>query len=201
MQPSSLKRERIDWQAVRRRLEASERALEEALAPAGQRTEEVYRRRAVKLAQPERQNSSSAGLPTLVFRLGQEHYAIEMKHLAEVLPLGYYAPVPRSPKQLLGVISFRGELRAVVDLAQVLAASPEGTGDTGFVLMLRPARGGEQIGLKIDSIETLRDIQPEELLPPAPGSFVTALVSGSLVLLNVGAVLANAFSDRESSTK
>lgn len=202
MPRTSLKRERIDWQAVRSRLQANERGLDQAMTPNAQRIEDAYHRRAVKLAQVDKQNSLlSDGVPVLVFRLGQERYAIEMKYLAEVLPFGYYAPVPLSPKQFLGVIGLRGEVRAVVDLRHLLAPSSEGASDSGFVLMLRPAAGREQIGLKVDSIEELREIRPEELTPPAPGSFVTGLVSGSLTLLSVDAVVTNIFSIQESPTK
>ena len=169
MQRTSLKRERIDWQKVRSRLDASSRAAEQALIPSAQRMEDAYRRRAIKLAQTDRQNLRlSVGLPVLVFRLGQERYAIEMKHLAEVLPLGYYSPVPRSPPHFLGVISVRGDLRAVIDLQRLLALSSDGSSTAGLVLMLRPRAGNEQMGFKVDSIEEICEIRPEELTRQRP---------------------------------
>jgi chemotaxis signal transduction protein len=199
MQPASLIKERIDWQVVRNRLHANERVLEQALTPTAQRIDDVRRKRAVNLAQVGKETFLlSSGVPVLVFRLGQERYAIELKHVAEVLPFGYHAPVPRSPPQFLGLISVRGELRAVVDLRHFSSAEASAS---GVVLMLRRGTGNEQVGLKVDSVEELREIRPEEVTEPAAGSFVAGLTDGSIALLSVNAVLERVFSNQESPTK
>jgi len=62
--------------------------------------------------------------------------------------------------------------------------------------MLR--RPGREIGLKVDAIEELREIRPEELSAPAQGRYVKGIASGALMLLNVEAVLAAVFSKEES---
>ncbi|MEP7352585.1 MAG: chemotaxis protein CheW [Acidobacteriota bacterium] len=199
MQRASLSQGHIDWEAVRSGMQVNEHALEQSLTPTRQRIEEVYRKRAVQLAQIEKRTSLTAGLPVFVFRLGLESYAVELKYLSEVLPLGYCAPIPRSPAKFLGVMSVRGELRTVVDLRQVLAPSAEGPNNTGFILLLRVESGEEQIGLKVDSIEELREIRPEELTGPVAGSFVAGCASGQLTILNVDAVVASVLAKREFS--
>lgn len=84
----------------------------------------------------------------------------------------------------------------MLDLAALLLIPEDGERDSGFVLMLR--RPGREIGLKVDSIEELREISPKELSVPAPGTYVTGIASDALILLNVEAVLAAAFSKEES---
>jgi chemotaxis signal transduction protein len=201
-----MKRTNIDWEIVRSRLRASEHALEEALAESPERVENAYRQRAVRLAgkqvDPGRE---SASLPVLVFRLAlaTERYAIELKDLAEVLPFAHCAAVPGASAEFLGVINLRGELRAVLDLRRLLGLSENGLSedadkDSGFVLML--SRPGHEIGLKVDHIEDVREIRPEDLALPARGTYLTGFTSGTLTLLRADAVLAEVFSREQVLT-
>jgi purine-binding chemotaxis protein CheW len=118
--------------------------------------------------------------------------------VSEALPFTHCTRAPGSPPHFRGVVNLRGELRAVLDLATLLGLSKNGDRDSGFVLMLR--RPGREIGLKVDAIEELREIRPEELSVPAQGNFVKAIASGALMLIDVEAVLAAAFSKEESLT-
>jgi purine-binding chemotaxis protein CheW len=194
-----MKRARIDWDVVRSRLRSSERALEEALAESPERIDAAYRQRAIHLARGQaEQGPDSPGLPVLIFHLGQERYAIEAQDVAETLPFARCTPVPGSPPHFLGVINRRGELRAVLDLGPLLGLPENGQKDAGFVLILR--RQGREIGLKVDRIEDLRAIRPEELSAPGEGKYVKQIASGTLMLLSVEAVLAEVYSKQESLT-
>jgi purine-binding chemotaxis protein CheW len=202
MKPMKLKKGNIDWGQVRDRLRVSESALEEAQAASPRRIEDAYRRRAVWLARGHTERKPvSAGLPVLVFRLAKERYAIELKEVAEVLPFAECAPVPGSP-QFLGVINLRGELRAVVDLGRLLLSSAGENSDAGFVLILRNQNsrpgargvGDQEIGVKVDHIQELREIQPEDVSLTAQGQYVKGIASGTLLLLDVDSVLEEVFS-------
>jgi purine-binding chemotaxis protein CheW len=208
MKPLKLKKAGIDWGQVRDRLRVSESAVEEAQAASPRRIEDAYRRRAVWLAKGHAERKAvSTGLPVLVFRLAKERYAIELKELAEVLPFAGCAPVPGSP-QFLGAINLRGELRAVVDLGRLLLSSAGENSDAGFVLILRNQNsrpgghgvGAQEIGVKVDDIQELREIQPEELTLPAQGNYGKGLVCGTLLLLDVDALLAEVFSKEGALT-
>lgn len=185
----------VDWPLVHVRLEADALALEQVLTPSPSRIEEAYRSRAVRLAQanPQQRGPARPGLPVLVFRVGPERYAMEIQHLAEVLPLGYFAPIPRSPAQFLGVVSVRGELRAVVDLQHLLGLSEGAANRSGFILLLRAHAGGEQLGLKVDRIEELCEIRTEDLANPDSGRFAIGLSGGGLSLLRLDRVLESVF--------
>jgi purine-binding chemotaxis protein CheW len=190
-----MKRAAIDWDLVRTRLRASEAALEEAATENPARLEAAYRERAARLAKVHvRSKPAAAGLPALVFRLNKERYAIELKDVAEVLPLAGCTPVPGSPPEFLGVINLRGELRAVLDLGRLLSLSANEDGHSGFVLILR--RQGREIGLKIDRVEDLLEIRPEELTLPVEGKYVKALTPDTLMLLDVDAVLDGVYSQQ-----
>jgi chemotaxis signal transduction protein len=186
-------RTKIDWEVVRSRLRANEHALKEALAESPERIEAAYRHRAIRLAKKQADPGPvSASLPVLVFRLGTELYAVELQDLAEVFPFAQCAAVPGAPKEFPGVINMRGELRAVLDLGLLLGLPENTDRDSGFVLMLR--QQGREIGLKVDLIEDLREIRPEDSALPAQGKYAKGLTSGTLTLLSVDAVLAEVFS-------
>jgi purine-binding chemotaxis protein CheW len=188
----------INWEHARARMRASERALEDALAESPERVESAYRRRALRLAAlPVERGPVTAGLPALVFRLGTERYAVELKDVAEVLPFTRCTSVPGAPAEFLGVINLRGELRAVLDLGRVLVSAESGNLDSGFVLVLR--RPSQGIGLKVDVIDELREIQREELMPAQGGCF-KGLVGGTLILLDVEKVLEKALPKEELLT-
>jgi twitching motility protein PilI len=199
-----MKRSGIDWEQVRHRLLAIERSVEEALADSPARIEAAYRRRAIRLAKRQVElEPVSAGLPSLVFGVARERFAIELKELSEVLPFVSATPAPGAPPWLCGVINLRGEIRAVVDLRRLLTPSEDAEGeagfvDPGFVLML--CRPGSEIGLRVDRIEGLRAIRPDELGPAIQGNYVRAIASGALMLLNVEVVLAQILSKEESLT-
>jgi purine-binding chemotaxis protein CheW len=187
-----MKRAAIDWDNVRERLRASELALAEALAEGPERIEAAYRQRAVRLAQGQTEHEpASTGLPMLIFRLAQELYAIELQEVAEVLPFARCTRVPGGPPNFLGVINLRGDLRPVLDLGRLLAGSENGNSDSGFVLMLR--RSGQEIGLKVDRIEELREIRPDDSGVVPGGRYVKGVASGALMLLSVDAVLGEVF--------
>ncbi len=201
-----MKRGTIDWEQARKRLRVSESGLEQSLVASPQRVEAAYRLRAARLANekasPKRKRGESehkpvsSGLPVLVFWLAQERYAIELKELAEVIPFAGCTPVPGAPAQFLGVINLRGELRAVLDLGRLLAPAEPGNSDSGCVLVLRSVSHG--IGLKVERIGELREIRPEELTLPARGNYLQGITSETLMLLDIEAVVAKAFSKEES---
>ncbi len=187
----------VNWEQVRSRLRASEEALNEALRAGPQRVQIAYRQRAVRLANTQASTTAiSPGLPVIIFRLARERYAIELKDLSEVLPFTRCTPLPGAPPQFLGVINLRGELRGVLDLYQLLALPENESTKSGFILMLR--RSGLGVGLKVDSIEELHEIRPEELTRPMQTNYLKGLASGTLPLLDADMLLADVFSKEES---
>ena len=170
---------------------------DEALRAGPQRIQIAYQQRAVRLAKTQSSPTAvSPGLPVIIFRLARERYAIELKYLAEVLPFTRCTPVPGAPPQFLGVINLRGELRGVLDLSQLLALPESESTKSGFILMLR--RSGLGVGLKVDSIEDLYEIRPEELTRPMQANYLKGLASGTLPLLDADILLADVFSKEES---
>lgn len=74
------------------------------------------------------QTSARADAPVpvtdaLVFTVGDEHHAIVLRSVREVVTAAEVAPVPGSPGWLLGMVNLRGDVVPVVDSGQALSAS------------------------------------------------------------------------------
>ncbi len=54
----------------------------------------------------------------LTFQIGKEHFAVCVNFALEVLEQQYITPVPKSPKYILGIINFRGQILPVMDMHQ-----------------------------------------------------------------------------------
>jgi len=60
----------------------------------------------------------------LVFRLGNDRYAIEATQVVEVLPLVNWKCVPRSPGGVAGIIDYHGTPIPLIDLMELALGMP-----------------------------------------------------------------------------
>lgn len=183
---------RFDWAAIKNRLKQGQLGL----GVERQKAEAVFRQRAEQLAKPRAlPGAASRGVSALTFYLGQECCAIELAELAEVLPFAACAPLPGAPPELLGVVNRRGELRPVVELSRLLGLPRSAEADPGQVLFLRRQTLGT--GLRVDRIDQVRIMAPEELLLPGgesaalPTRYAKGLIPGVLILLSAEMILSH----------
>jgi purine-binding chemotaxis protein CheW len=132
--------------------------------------ETVWRERAERLAR--RPVSAEAGqnlFPVLVLAISKERYAIDLPDVAEVLAPVRPTPVPGTAAVFAGVINVHGEIRPVLDLRRLLGfAEPARSADLARVILLR--QQGRELGLRIDSVEEIRLVGPQELQPAGRGT-------------------------------
>ncbi len=192
--PKNAVRERLDWQKVRQRLDQSEQALKADNVLSPERAAVVLRRRAEALAKRGLTARSTArSEPLLVFTLNAERYAVTAEALVEISKLEQCTPVPGVPAAVLGLISHRGELRAIIDLAALLGLKTEGDRRTGFVLLLRQAEF--QTGFRVDAVEEISTVDTATIQTGFSGGdagavrFASGVTRDGLTLLDVKALL------------
>lgn len=56
----------------------------------------------------------------LLFQIGNDSYALDVRHVVEVLPLVDLKGIPRSPASLAGVLNYHGTPIPVLDLAGII---------------------------------------------------------------------------------
>lgn len=105
----------------------------------------------------------------LTFVLGQDHYAVSILCIREIIEQGQFTPVPMMPAFLRGVINLRGQVVPVVDL---LARFGQGRTHAGkrtcvVILEVESEEGPQQIGVLVDAVNEVIDI-PAAAIEPAP---------------------------------
>ena len=185
----SLQSKGFDWSQVRKKLQQSQMSADSDRG----RTETIYRERAARLASQRALPEASPTLGALVFTLGTERYAVELRDLVEVLPFDSCTPVPGGPQELIGVINWRGEIRPVLSLALVLALPQVENPAHGWMLLLR--KGHRDVGFRVDRVENVRLLRSEALAVPTKnnvhpaGRYVKAITAETVMLLNTDHLL------------
>ena len=86
----------------------------------------------------------------LRFGISGELYAIGSEHVAQVLPLSQYTPLPNTPPYVLGIVSVRGRIVSVLDLRVLFELPRASLSDRSFLLILHSAE--MEFGLLIDRV-------------------------------------------------
>jgi chemotaxis signal transduction protein len=102
-------------------------------------------------------------------QVASEAYAIPVERVVEVARLGTVTDVPGSRPELLGVLSIRGHILPVVDLAQVLGISRPGPPSQ----LLVAESGGLEAGFAIDEVTEVAE------MPEATADTESELLSGA----------------------
>ncbi len=125
--------------------------------------EAILRKRARELARPVTQlQGGERRLSLLEFRLGPEAYAIEARHVREVVPTNFLAPLPGVPPFVLGIVSVRGLIWSVMDLRVFFSIPKRGISDHPRAILVEA--GGLRWGILADS--RLRMLYVDSLRPP-----------------------------------
>jgi len=132
----------------------------------------------------------------VILRFAGARYAVDMRNVAEVVPVPPMTRVPGGPPWLTGVVNWRGRVLPVVDLRPLVGAplSPMPTSARLVVLTEEDV----EVALIADMVPGLLDCDPESLeaIPATVSSGIAALVrgvvdfDGPVALLETHAVLA-----------
>jgi len=82
--------------------------------------DEVLRRRAESLAQEELEEQATDIVGLLLFRIGDEWYAVDVRDVREIFQEYDLTPIPCVPDYIPGVINIRGEILSVTDPAKMM---------------------------------------------------------------------------------
>lgn len=131
----------------------------------------------------------------LVFRLGQEFYAVESQFVGEVHPLKELTPLPCTPPFVAGIVNVRGRIVPVVDLKKLLDLPEKGLTDLHCIILVRGE--GFEIGLLADVVVGVRSIAAETLQPSlgtltgVRSEFLKGVTAERLVVLDLSRILSD----------
>ncbi len=134
----------------------------------------------------------------LAFRLGQEWFGLDVKHIREISRLENVTRVPLTPSHVLGVTNLRGNITAVVDVRGVLGtATPAITASARIVVASLP---GLEAGIMAEQVSEVVEIAASQIEPPLltlgheRGKYSSGVVqqnNRTLVILNLNSLLAD----------
>jgi purine-binding chemotaxis protein CheW len=109
----------------------------------------------------------------VVFTLGSEHYALPIQQVHEIIRYSEPRSVASRADWVRGVISLRGRIVPVYDLAARLGVPSELSEHTKIVIV---EAGSETAGVIVDGVEEVLTVE-EEQIQEAPGADLTLIDS------------------------
>ena len=179
---------RMDWDGIRRRLDAMQHALSGASEASPERIRQVLEARAVALARPATSEPETDAFQVVWFDLAGETYALDATYVWEVFPLATLSLLPGAKPPVFGVTVWRGALLTILDLRQVLGLQGTGLTDLSRVIVL----GGERpaFGVLADAVREVMPLRRGDVREPPEGVAVKREylegITGDAVLLLAG---------------
>ncbi|HET8760533.1 MAG TPA: chemotaxis protein CheW [Nitrospiria bacterium] len=125
----------------------------------------------------------------LGFRLDNEEYAVRIRSVREIIRPTEITPIPRSPADILGIISLRGTIVPIFDLRRRLGLPRRESDHKSRIVVI--VIDGAPVGMVVDQVTEVIMADPEGLEPPPTtmgeqeASFVTATLRHRERLLGV----------------
>jgi purine-binding chemotaxis protein CheW len=108
--------------------------------------------------------TSATTQQVVTFRLGDDHFAVDIGSVERVLRYSKPTTVPRLPEWIEGVIDYEGRAVPVIDLRRRFGLPPTDPRlETRTIVF---TTGEEWIGTVVDAVLEVTTVSPEQLTPP-----------------------------------
>lgn len=95
----------------------------------------------------------------VVFKLGEEHFAVETDRVQSINDTMGITKVPKAPSYIKGLINLRGSIKSLVDINLLLNVIPGKEQDNIIILTVED----EEIGISVDEVEEVLDIDEKNI--------------------------------------
>jgi purine-binding chemotaxis protein CheW len=100
----------------------------------------------------------------LRMRCDEQHYALELLKVQEVVRPGTLLPLRGSPRHMLGVMNLRGQVVPVLDLGVYLGRPAIVPDSATRIVVLE--ENGEVLGLRVTAVEDVTNLTDQQIEPP-----------------------------------
>jgi len=128
--------------------------------------EETLSRRAESLAHETETEETSGRLSLLLFRIGEEWYAVPVGDVREIFQEYTLTRIPCVPDFILGVVNVRGEILSVTDSARIMGIGSIEMRENGLPPAIVVSDNNVTTALVVDEIGDIADV-PSDALEPA----------------------------------
>ena len=95
----------------------------------------------------------------VVFRLGEEHFAVETERVTGINVMMTVTRVPKAPSYIKGLSNLRGRIKSLVDINLLLNLKDDTKQDNIIILKVED----EEIGISVDEVEEVLDIDEKSI--------------------------------------
>ena len=95
----------------------------------------------------------------VVFKLGDEHFAVETERVQGINDMMGITRVPKAPGYIQGLINLRGSIKSLVDINLLLNVSSSSEKNNIIILTVED----EEIGISVDEVEEVLDIEESNI--------------------------------------
>lgn len=189
------KKAAIDWPAIHRRIERARAAAECGWVADAEQAAQILQARARALAAEPANPDAGERVEVVEFLLAHEKYAVETRHVREVLPLENLTPLPGTAAFVSGIANVRGEIFSVIDVGKFFDLPERGLPDRHNIIVLRSE--SMCFGILADTIAGVRQIPLAEIQPSLPTltgireDYLKGVTPERTVILDAGKLLAD----------
>lgn len=149
------------WARLHERMAEFERRLLDGFAIDPEERTARLRERSRQWAGVIDDQAPADGFEVLRFGISGELYAIASEHVAQVLPLSQYTPLPSTPAYVLGIVNVRGRIVSVLDLRVLFELPVDSLSERNFLLILQSPQ--MEFGVLIDQVLGIAQIRRDAL--------------------------------------
>ncbi len=103
----------------------------------------------------------------VVFRLGQEEYAIDILGVKEIIKYPKTVKLPNTPDFVEGIVNYRDSVIPILDLNRRFKLGGKETGDSTRVIIVNiGGTGDRQVGFMVDQVEEVLRLKTECIQEP-----------------------------------
>lgn len=95
----------------------------------------------------------------VVFKLGEEHFAVETERVQGINDIMGITKVPKAPAYIKGLINLRGNIKSLVDIDLLLDVKSSAEQQNIIILTVED----EEIGITVDEVEEVLDIDEKSI--------------------------------------
>lgn len=100
----------------------------------------------------------------VVFKLGQEEYAVDIHYVQEIVKLLDITRVPKAPNFVEGVVNLRGSIIPVMNLRKRFGLPPAENNDNNKIMMLKVNE--IVVGIIVDGVSEVLHLPFSAIEPP-----------------------------------
>jgi len=119
----------------------------------------------------------------LTFRLENEDYGIQIRHITEIIVMQDITPIPDMPEFIIGLINLRGQIISIMDVRRRFGLKSKEYDDRTCIIVVNI--DAISVGLVVDTVNEVINI-PESVIDPPPRGHSDIESSYILGLAKVG---------------